>query len=100
MAKYANIIVDISHEKLDKTFQYLIPQELVDEVRVGVLVDIPFGPRSLTGYVVELTDEAEFDVSRLKPIIGVRKGSVPIESQLIELAGWMRKNYGGTMNQA
>lgn len=100
MAKYANIIVDISHEKLDKTFQYLIPQELVDEVRIGVLVDIPFGARSITGYVVELTDEAEFDVSRLKPIIGVKKGSVPIESQLIELAGWMRKNYGGTMNQA
>ena len=100
MAKYANIIVDISHEKLDKTFQYLIPQELSEEVRVGVLVDIPFGNRSITGYVVELTDEAEFDVSRLRPISGVKKGSVPIESQLIALAGWMRKNYGGTMNQA
>ena len=100
MAKYANIIVDISHEKLDKTFQYLIPQELEEEVRVGVLVDIPFGNRAITGYVVELTDEAEFDVERLKPIVGVKKGSVPIESQLIELAGWMRKNYGGTMNQA
>ena len=100
MAKYANIIVDISHEKLDKTFQYLIPQELAEEVRVGVLVDIPFGYRSITGYVVELTDEPEFDESRLKPISGVKKGSVPIESQLIALAGWMRKNYGGTMNQA
>lgn len=100
MAKYANIIVDISHEKLDKTFQYLIPQELEEEVRIGVLVDIPFGYRSITGYVVELTDEPEFDVERIKPIVGVKKGSVPIESQLIELAGWMRKNYGGTMNQA
>ena len=100
MAKYANIIVDISHEKLDKTFQYLIPEVLMGEVRVGVLVDIPFGNRSITGYVVELTDEAEFDITRLKPIIGVKKGSVPIESQLIELAGWMKRNYGGTMNQA
>ena len=100
MYKYANVIVDISHEKLDKTFQYLVPQELAEEVHVGVLVDIPFGNRSITGYVVELTNEAEFDVSRLKPIMGVKKGSVPIESQLIALAGWMRQNYGGTMNQA
>ncbi len=100
MYKYANVIVDISHEKLDKTFQYLVPQELAEEVRVGVLVDIPFGNRSITGYVVELTNEAEFDVSRLKPIVGVKKGGVPIESQLIALAGWMRQNYGGTMNQA
>ena len=100
MSKYANIIVDISHEKLDKTFQYLIPEELKEEVRVGVLVDIPFGNRSLTGYVVEVTDEAEFDVNRLKPILAVKKDHVPIESQLIVLAGWMRQNYGGTMNQA
>ena len=100
VAKYANVIVDISHEKLDKTFQYLIPETLSKEVRVGVLVDIPFGNRSITGYVVEVTDEAEFEVSRLKPIIGVKKDSVPIESQLIELAGWIRQNYGGTMNQA
>jgi len=100
VAKYANIIVDISHEKLDKTFQYLIPEELQKQVQVGVLVEIPFGNRSITGYVVELTDEAEFDVTRLKPIIGVKKGSVPIESQLIALAGWMRKNYGATMNHA
>lgn len=28
MAKYANIIIDISHEKLDKTFQYRIPPEI------------------------------------------------------------------------
>ncbi len=100
MAKFANVIVDISHEKLDKTFQYLIPDELQEEVREGVLVDIPFGKRQMTGYVVELTDEAEFDESRIKPIVGVKKGSVPIESQLIALAAWMKKNYGGTMNQA
>lgn len=100
MAKYANIIVDISHEKLDKTFQYLIPQELQEEIALGVLVEIPFGNRAITGYVVELTDEAEFDVSKLKPIIGVKKDSVAIESQLIALAGWMRRNFGGTMNQA
>jgi len=99
VSKYANIIVDISHEKLDKTFQYLVPKELEQEIALGVLVDIPFGHRTITGYVVELTDEAEFDVSRMKPIIGVKKDSVPIESQLIALAGWMRRNYGATMNQ-
>ena len=100
MAQYANIIVDISHEKLDKTFQYLVPQELEQEIVLGVLVDIPFGHRTITGYVVELTDEAEYDVTKLKDIIGIVTDSIPIESQLIALAGWMRKNYGATMNQA
>jgi primosomal protein N' (replication factor Y) len=49
---------------------------------------------------VELTDEVLIDPSRIKEISGIVKNSVPIESHLIALAGWMRSNYGGTMNQA
>ena len=97
---YANVIVDISLDKLDKTFQYRIPEGIQDLIQPGVQVDIPFGSRTLTGYVIEVTDDAEFDVVKTKELIGVHKGSVPIESQLIALAGWMRKNYGSTMNQA
>ena len=100
MARYANVIVDISIDKLDKTFQYAIPDELQSQIVVGVQVDIPFGYRTMSGYVVELTDEAEFDESKIKYLIGVTRGSVAIESQLISLAGWIRKNYGSTMNQA
>ena len=100
MSKYANVIVDISSEKLDKTFQYLVPEYLQDKIQEGTCVDIPFGNRRLTGYVVELTDVPEFDISRLKPLIGIKRGSVRMESQLIALAAWMRKNYGATMNQA
>lgn len=100
MAQYANIIVDISHEKLDKTFQYRIPERMRERLVIGMQVYVPFGSRKMKGYVVELTDEAEFDLSRIKDIIGIVTDSIPIESQLIALAGWMRKNYGATMNQA
>ena len=34
---YADIIVDISHEKLDKSFQYVIPENLKEEIQVGVV---------------------------------------------------------------
>ncbi len=100
MAQFANIIVDISLEKLDKTFQYLVPDELSDKLQEGMKVDVPFGNRKLTGYILELTDMPEFDVSRMKSIIGIAEGSIAIESRLISLAAWMRRNYGGTMNQA
>lgn len=100
MAKYANVIVDISHEKLDKTFQYRVPENLQDKMKVGVLVEIPFGNREITGYVIELTDELAYEATKLKDLIAVKEGSVPIESELIELAAWIRENYGGTMNQA
>lgn len=102
MALYANVIIDISHEKLDKTFQYKIPKALQEGLSVGMQVEVPFGSgeRKSTGYVVELTDTPEYQVSKLKEIRGIVEGSIPIESQLIALAGWIRKNYGATMNQA
>lgn len=102
MARFANIIIDISHEKLDRTFQYRIPARLLHKISPGVQVVIPFGRgnRSMKGYVVELTDRAEYEEDKLKEISSVVKDSIPIESQLISLAAWMRKNYGATMNQA
>ena len=97
---YANVIVDISVEQLDKTFQYRIPEELKDSITVGVQVDIPFGNRTITGYVTELTNQPEIDVTKIRLLNGVHEGGVAIETQLIALAGWIQKNYGSTMNQA
>ena len=97
---YANVIVDISHEKLDKTFQYSIPDELLCDIRPGVCVDIPFGSRTITGYVIEVTDKPEYDPAMTKPLIGIKADSVAVEAKLIALAAWIRRNYGSTMNQA
>lgn len=102
MAEYADIIVDISLGKLDRTFQYRIPPALTGQIRPGVLVEVPFGngSRRIRGYVVEVTGRPEIEESRIKEILAVVDRSVPIESQLIALAAWMRENFGGTMNQA
>ena len=102
MAKFCDVIVDISHEKLDKSFQYIVPERHQEEVVLGALVVVPFGKgnRAITGYVVGLSDEPTFAVERMKPIARVVKDSIPIEGRLISLAAWMKQNYGATMNQA
>ena len=100
--KFANIIVDISLEKLDRTFQYRVPEELQGILKEGMQVRIPFGNggRILTGYVLELTDTCEWDEKKLKPILGLAEKGIRLEGQLIALAAWMRRTYGSTMNQA
>lgn len=100
--KFANIIVDISLEKLDRTFQYRVPEELQGILKEGMQVRIPFGNggRTLTGYVLELTDTCEWDEKKLKPILGLAEKGIRLEGQLIALAAWMRRTYGSTMNQA
>ncbi len=97
---YANVIVDISHENVDKTFQYLVPQELEQTLTEGMCVVVPFGRRKLHGYVMELSSQPEYDVSKIKPLLSISEESVALASRLIALAAWIRKNYGGTMNQA
>ena len=102
MALYASVIIDISHEKLDRAFQYRIPEELSGQIYAGVQVSVPFGNGNhiRQGFVIEVTDKAEFDERKIKAVASVVKDSIAVETQLIALAHWMRKNYGGTMNQA
>ena len=100
--KYADIIVDITSEKLDRTFQYRIPDSLEDRLRVGMVVSVPFGrgDRKIDGYVIGMTDTPQFDESRLKCIHSIKSDEKTTESSLIVLAQWMRERYGSTMIQA
>ncbi len=99
---FADIIVDISHEDLDKIFQYIIPDSLINEISIGMLVEIPFGKgnRLIKGYIVNITDEPNFDIKRMKEIVSISEGSIVIESQLIKLAWWIKESYGSTMINA
>lgn len=99
---YADIIVDISVEALDRTYQYRIPERLEDKVRIGMPVRVPFGRgnRVLKGFVINVTEKPAFDVTKIKEILGVEKNQVSVEGQLLQIAGFIRDRYGSTMNEA
>lgn len=97
--KYANIIIDISHEKVDRPFQYRIPERLQDSLEEGMAVTVPFGAgnRERQGYVIGITQQAEYAPEKLKEIKDIRQGELSIEADFIRLASWMRRQYGSTM---
>ena len=78
---YADIIVDISHEHLDKTFQYAVPDHLLDKVDIGVMVNVPFGRgnKIITG-----SSGGEFLTDDVEAANKVRKWS----TQAREAAPW------------
>ena len=100
--KYADVIVDITAEQLDRHFQYKVPTELEEQIMPGVQVEIPFGMgnRLIRGYVVKTSNKAEYDPAKIKAIKGVCTGGDSMEARLIELAAWIKKTYGCTMIQA
>ena len=99
---YADIIVDISHESLDRTFTYRIPASMESVIDVGDYVSIPFGSgnRMINGYVMGLKEHAGYDENKIKDIASIITDSTLTESKLIKLASWMKKQYGSTMIQA
>ena len=72
---YADIIVDISHEKLDRSFQYRVPKELEADIQLGMVVTIPFGNgnHERKGYVTGLSDKPAFDISKMKELHGTTR---------------------------
>lgn len=99
---YAKVIVDITHEKLDKVFEYRIPSELEGVLQVGMEVIVPFGKgnRETNGYVIGIAETCEYEAEKVKPILRPAEKRLAIEGKLVALAGWMKEHYGGTMIQA
>lgn len=99
---FADIIVDISVKSLDRPFQYRVPEALEHDAVIGALVHIPFGRgnRPVQGYIIDLSDTPRFDVNRTKEITAIVKQGVVAESHLLSLAYWIKRHYGGTMNDA
>ena len=98
---YAGIIIDISHEKVDRPFCYKVPKHLMEEIEVGSCVEVPFGKGNTLrkGYVIEFMETPDFDPNLIKEVQNVKTG-VQVENKLIKLAHWIREEYGSTMIQA
>ena len=102
MEQYADIIIDLSVKNVDRIFQYRIPAHLREAVKPGVQVNVPFGKGDTVrkGIVVGLSTETDYDPEKMKELMSVEEGAVPIRTQMICLAFWMKDRYATTMNQA
>ena len=99
---YADVIIDISHESLDKAYQYLIPKDLEEKVVIGSMVEVPFGRgnKIINGYVIEKSYQPKWEIDKIKAIKSLVSDALVIEGHLIQLAYWIKTNFGSTMNDA
>lgn len=90
----AKVIVDIPSKSVDFTFDYVIPKRLAAFVQVGVRVVVPFGPRTVQGYVMDIQSHPDQDIdeTKLKEIKEVQDIQPELTSELIQLSAWM-SNY-------
>ena len=86
--RYADIIVDISHEKVDRPFQYKIPLTLMDVIAPGVRVHVPFGRsnQDKVGYVVDVSEKTDYPAEKLKEITSVDEKGISAEGRQKQIA--------------
>lgn len=89
----ARVVVDVPARETDRPFDYIVPEPLADWTEVGSRVAVPFGGRTLQGFVTGFAEEAEVDRSRLKPIAEVLDAVPPLTPELIELGIWMSRRW-------
>ena len=89
----AKIIVDNKSKQVDKPFDYLVPKELEDKIKIGSRVLVPFssGNREIEGFCVGTADTS--DSKRLKSIIRTANDSIGFDEDMLELIEWMHKKY-------
>ena len=85
----AEVIINSTAKKLNRTFDYNIPKELEDMIFIGSKVLVPFGRfKSLEeAHVVGIKQSSAFEI---KDIVKVETG---LTDKQIELANWMAKRY-------
>lgn len=97
---YAQIIIDISHGRLDHPFTYRIPEALQNDLCLGSLVVVPFGKGDTKrkGYVIGFSNTCEYQDGKLKEIEAIASGGTDVTGDnAVRLALWMKQRYGSTM---
>ncbi|WP_442603898.1 primosomal protein N' [Paenibacillus sp. KN14-4R] len=90
---FAKVIVDVPAKGTSRGFDYIVPDELLTVLEVGARVEVPFGPRVLQGYVVELRMDAEYKLNKLKAIRRILDVEPPLTEELVQLGYWMSNKY-------
>ncbi|WP_430786037.1 primosomal protein N' [Virgibacillus flavescens] len=83
----AKVIVDVPAKQINQTFDYKVPEQLEKVIMPGMRVIVPFGPRKIMGYVMELTTTSNY--GKLKEIIDVLDLTPVLTRELLELGQWL-----------
>lgn len=86
--KIAGVVVDVPNRQTDKLFHYKIPEQWLGQLEVGMRVIVPFGPRNIQGFVMEIIEQT--DVSKLRDIIKPMDATPVLTEELLELASWLK----------
>lgn len=92
----AKVLVEINNINVDKTFDYIVPFEYIEKIKIGMRVKVPFASRELEGFVLDLANSVD-DNYELKEIISIVDAEPILNNELLHLGQFMSKKYFSTL---
>lgn len=90
-AQYAEIALPVA---VAGTFTYAIPERLRDAIRIGSRVEVPFGPKLNTGFVVAISADRPEGSAKLKDVKGLLDDEEPaLLPEIVDLCRWAADYY-------
>lgn len=89
--RYCDVIVDLSAGAVDRLFTYAVPDGMT--VDAGWQVEVPFGSRTLEGFVISLKDACDLPPEKVRPVRRTVRDYPVILPELLSLAVWMHERY-------
>lgn len=88
------VLVELSNKNIDKIFDYSVPDNLKDKIKVGIRVKVPFGKMELEGFVIEIKNSSDISV---KDILDVVDDEVILNEELLELGKKIQEDTLSTL---
>ena len=86
---YAQVIVDISNDAVDRVYDYIA----LPDTELGMRVRVPFANRSVMGYVIGLSEYSNYEHNKIKSIIK-NIDSVPrLKPEILELTKFLARHF-------
>ena len=87
---FAEVIVDISNSEVDRIFDYSVGSS---GAQVGSRVKVPFGNRTIEGYVIDLKETSDLDSAKIKEITETIDPEPVIGEEMLSLMRFMADKY-------
>ena len=82
---YAQVIVDISNDAVDRVFDYVA----LKDTEIGMRVRVPFANREFLGYVIRLKSTTDFDKTKIKSIIKNLDSIPKLKPEILDVCKFM-----------
>jgi primosomal protein N' (replication factor Y) len=87
----AKVVIDIDHYKLNKTYDYKIPASLIENLKVGMRIFVPFQKKVRSGIVINIDNFSK--QKNIKNILEIDIMKPLLNKNDLERIDFMRKSY-------